>query len=714
MPPRNGAVQKPIIQFDGPTGDRLIQPDEVMARIVNMRPTEEGSLKSVQKPMAFPTVTPYDDESEVRGIFHCRIKDRDITIVVEDDNIVEIGPGVPSSRLELVSAAGGLLTADLLTNPNVVDYPPQFCATTTGVVIVPCGGRAYFYDGVTIAEFGFSQKPAAPVGVGPRSSDNKYTEINNYCGINDTGYAVDALVDRAAEMSPVFMRGRLGTIQTPGEVVTANADGTEEVKGYLMSGRYTCRMGWVDPWGNHSAWSEPSNDVVFERQPATGRDPNAELWLVADCARKQVAWDNLSNGPAHAIGKDLARTPDIVQTGDTTHYMLTSNAQPVINTFATIPDNITDLYPDNIPDAWLGTPIVEYDVMPVFRLCWMALGRLWIANWPGAEGAMRPSLPGRWGTLLKDDIYWPDPTGSEITGGCGVPGGMLVFTETSTYFVDSSLESHIVSSVFGCIAPSSIQMMADGSVMFLGRDGFYMCTPPTKENARGVSYAFEDYRERAKFFNSGKLKTATSCFNPSTGQYMCALAEGGSAVNDHIWVFDGQGWNERDGYSVTSMCVTSDRRKLILMTGTVDDTAGVYVIDRGLTDYMPATVETGWLGAMSSLFKSSIRNVAIWIRETGKTDKITVEVMRNWRSDVIQTSEKDRYISGGGAHFYDDTTTYATAVWRKARPFWMRLDIDTKAVETFKLRITADDGIELLGFQFEYQDRNDGAARHAG
>jgi hypothetical protein len=482
-----------------------------------------------------------------------------------------------------------------------------------------------------------------------------------------------------------------------------------------MSGRYTCRCGWIDQWGNHSAWSEPSNDVVFERQPSTGRvsDSNTEIWLVVDAVRKQVGWDNIPLGPAHCIGRDLARTSDIVQTGDTNHYALTLNAQAVVNSFATIPDNCSDFYPDNIPDAWLGTPVVEYDVMPRFRLCCMAMGRLWIANWEGQEGAMRPSLQGRWGTLPKDDIYWPDPTGANITGMAAVSGGMIVTTQTSTFLVrpssnGSRFRMSSVSTVWGCAAPSSMRAVGNGSVMWLGRDGFYMY------DGESVKYMFEDHRIRAKFFNTGRLQMATACFNPDTGQYMCALAMDGSVVNDVIWVFDGNSWNERNGYDVTGLCVTSDHRKLTMMSGSVDAALGVYVIDRGLTGYMPATIETSWIEAMNSISKTSIRNVSIWVRETGKGSAFTVEVMRNWRADVIQASERYRYSSGAGAHFYDDGTTYATAVWRKRRPFWQRLDIDTKAAETFKLRLTCDDGIELLGFTFEAQPRDDGAARLAG
>ena len=36
---------------------------------------------------------------------------------------------------------------------------------------------------------------------------------------------------------------------------------------------------------------------------------------------------------------------------------------------ATLPDNVSDFYPDNIPDAWLTRTITEVDPVPQFKLC---------------------------------------------------------------------------------------------------------------------------------------------------------------------------------------------------------------------------------------------------------------------------------------------------------------------------------------------------------
>ena len=130
----------------------------------------------------------------------------------------------------------------------------------------------------------------------------------------------------------------------------------------------------------------------------------------------QVAWTGVPTGPDHCVGRIIYRTKDLVNSGDIKFYELPLNAASVATGFATLPDNVTTVYPDNIPDSFLALPIQEFVPVPKFKLCQIAFGRLWIGNIEGSEGMIRPSMPGQWGTFKKNEELYPDPAGGEITG----------------------------------------------------------------------------------------------------------------------------------------------------------------------------------------------------------------------------------------------------------------------------------------------------------
>lgn len=707
---REGAGQSPIITFDGETGDRLIQPDEVMSRVVNMRSTSEGTLKSVHLPTPYIEPNSYSFTTPLRGVFHCRLRggERDVLLVADGNKIIEASGWSGTYSTIISTTLGSPLIEDIQIDPDIVSFPAQFCATTNGVIIVPQGGSAYFYDGYHCRKFGYETKPAAPVGVGPRSTDSKYAGGEDYSGTNDGGYAVDSLDGRPSAMGAPFGRGRVGTIQTPG-MVSVDTEDDAQVMGYLMSGRYRCKAQFIDMWGNLSPLSDESSDVVFERQPSTGLSDGSANWLHADAARKQIAWDGVPVGRLGTRGRILWRTRDITQTGDTKFYYLPIHSQNAINNFATLPDNVCQMYPDNIPDAWLGSEAEDFAPVPSFKLVCMAMGRVWIANFEGEEGAMMASLPALWGTFPKRK-YFPDPNGYGITGIHAIDGGMLVFTDSSTYAIRPSddgkdYKTSTVSSKIGCVAPSSIQTLDNGIVVWLGQDGFYAF------DGQSASYIFEPHRFSAGFFNKGLLKTAVSAY--FDGAYHCWLASHGSAVNDTCWMYDGVAWKERNDCVATGATTTRDHRKLGIICGAVGEDDGVFVVNRGFTDYSPASIETGWIGAMGSGDKKSVRTLSLWLRETGKTSKITVTAYKDFRADAVGTVLKERNQGVTGIpHFYDDGTTYEDAVWRKRKPYWTRLDFDLAAVDTFKLKISSTAGMELLGFQFDPAPRPGGSARN--
>lgn len=744
--PNQSTNQSNVITI-GETSSKLISPDAVLARVDNLVPTPEGGYAVpptlrpyLPKPTtggppdsgAAATISPLQ-YGPTKGVFHLRTKEgqRDIMLLHTGDQIWEFTGWSRSWRC-LVGPAGAnpALEAPLIPE-ELSDFPTQFVSTPTGVVIIPQGSRALFYDGEVIAPLGYDAPPAAPIGYGPESSSDSYNGLSMTCGVNDSGYCLDSLTGRTnSKMSYPFRRGRVGTVQTPASVSVSSPEDGSQVIGYLMPARYRAKAQFIDRWGNLSPLSGPSNDVVFERQPATGWAPGAPntcFWVNVDAVLKQIAWDSIPNGPGATVGKILYRTRDLVNSGTASYFELPLNSQAVVGAFATIPDNVTETYPDNVPDAWLGAEPVEVDPVPMFRLAAMAFGRLWVANAPaGQEGMLRASMIGRWGTMESGMVIYPDPNGAEITGLHAVNRGLLVMTERSVFLVSindagDDFQVQPLSFSAGCAAPASIKTIGNGVVVWLGRDGFYAYDGET------VASIFDAHRDAAIKFNPAALRRAVATFNVKTGQYMCWLAGSGSTHNDTAWVYDGIGWHTRSGFRVTGACSTEDHRRLVLVSGQVLTGSGllatwkngVFVLDHGEAG-STGTLETCWLRNTASDKRSSVRRIRLWLRERGESstasDRVQVEASIDYRAEVVSSGSVERYpeVADGYADppaFLNSGDVWGSAVWRRRRPYWANVDLDLASCEVFRLRITCPSRFEILGFVFEDVPRDSSGAR---
>jgi hypothetical protein len=721
---RANTIPNQLVTLTGETTSKLVAADDLAAVITNMKRNEEGGLESSASAITY--TNEFGLFGTIRGIFHARLKGgtRDVLLVHHGTALDEFAGWKFTKIRKLIDASGAQLDGQLPTE-NISGFPTQFATTTTGIVIIPQGGRAYFYDGDIIAPLGFSEVPAPPEGLGPASSDAEYTPSVANCGINDMGYSFDALYGRPSAMSRVWRFPRVGTIQTLGDTAGVTGESDQVLKGFLASGRWRGKTQLVDHWGNLSAVSNPSNEIQVDRQPATGfvaasgGSGAGSPFISPDAARKQFAWNNIARGPAHTAGRIMFRTPDM-NTGRITYHEMPGNAMATIGSFATIPDNITTTLPDNVPDGWLGAEPIECDPVPMAKLCCMAMGRLWLANSEDEPGMIRPSVPGLWGTYLKGDKYFPDPQGAEVTAIYPVDRGMIACTETSTYLVEPNADgngfrSSNLSASVGCVSPSTIRTLGNGVVVWLSRDGFYAY------DGQSVSYAFTGHELDAKEFVLGRLREANAYYDSRTGRYRCWLAAAGASTPSTCWEYDGVTWYKNIDVISRSCCATQDHRKLGLVGGIKIDGVNedIFVMDHNMVDVREGSVETVWIGAMSSSKKRSVRNVQLWLRETGKEPSITVEVFADWRSEVVSTHTIARYpevygtAATGNPSFYDNDEVIGTAVWRKRRPFWARLDIDVPACEAFKLKISfaEDERSEILGYQFDWTDRDDGAAR---
>jgi len=708
------------------------------------------------------------------GIFHCLLKrgERDVLLLHTGDELWEF-TGWDRQWRKLISDPAAYGTQGELPDRYVADFPTQFEATGNGVVIVPQDGRAYFYDGECIAPLGFTETPAPPLGRGPDSSEDNLDE-DNYTGINDVGYAhrsssrpsiiniagkkdVATHISRDADtsMSRGFGQCRIGTITTlpvsdPAKLEDNNA-------GWVENGEWRCAVQFVDKWGNLSPVSPPSNSVTIDQMPALRRvnhfihipKRDRTLWsqfsgaqiaqaaadggpayslgddrrttkpCAPEKARFQLLWGGIPTGPTHCVGRMLYRTKDIVNTGDSSLYTLTQDALSTSTGFATLPDNVVTMYPDNIPDTWLGAKAQKVVPVPRFRLARMALGRLWIGNFEDAPGTIRPSEPGYWGTFLSGLDITPDPQG-EVTGMWPVKDGMLVCTATSSFIVRASddgkgFRHSPLSATIGCAAPNSMSTLPDGTVLWLSYEGFY------SYDGTELTFASPQLRRTFKRATVNRLVQAVAVYDPRSREYRCWLSLDGNRRNATCFTFDKNGWRTRTDMMADSVCVTRDHRQYTLVGGRLvgdGGYGGVYLLDHaaspdiqalGLVKNRRALVETAWLEATDSDKAKTSYVVYLWLRETESTS-VAIDVLKNWREEVIETNTTKRYSEKDVPDFWA-TAKFGSGTWRDKRPFWTRAAIHVPSAESVKFRIRGTGAWEFVGLQVKMAPRYYGGAQ---
>jgi len=791
--------------------NKFILADTIASHIRNMVPTEEGTLRGIRGPCpyvpynpnlaaALPPnsgrpIFPMEGLLATKGLFHAVLPtyNRDVLLLEAHSTIWELQGWMHGWRPLVGQNPLSLLVVQSWLNDDAPRFPTQFEVTDTGIIIVPQGGRAYFYDGKCVAQLGYTEIPGPPTGHGPASTEDYVTYARLERGtfdiatttyypdryiygeeiplvdeafgnpievgfadplLNNDSYAHDSQQGFKTAMHRDFGYGRVGTVEpNPGDV---------GVNGIVLNCRYQAAIQWIDRWGNLSPLGGRSNEVYITEQPSfiySETTDSTEEDIVTevspgkiDLVLKQVAWSGIEAGPERTIGRILCRTKDLDHSGTSSLFMMRSYAAEGGANFATIPDNDTSFFPDNVPDSWLFIPVKEPIPIPEFKLSRAAFGRHFIANMTAEEGLVRWSMPGRWGTFLKDDYIFPDPTGAQVTGLWRCAQGLLVFTSGSTYlFTPNSsgdgFKSQTVSATVGCAAPNSLSTTETGLTIWLSYSGFYTYS------SAGINPISAPIERTLKTLNRSRLRQACAAIDAETGEYRCWVARYSSKENDLCFVYDGVGWRERDDIIVTGLCVTRDHRQYMLAAGRQfrngdlyqpplssgpEDGYGVYnpspveppdynvwVIDHENQAYIPirspALVETAWLTGLAGRERATALTVYFWLRETKKNTAsyppfdtegdLTVEVCRDWRETVIETVTTDLVPDDDLPPFYNDTLLGTDSLWIRRRPYWVRAFIYVPSCEVFKLRIYNTGDWEFLGLVFDEQPKRSGGAR---
>lgn len=691
---------------------KLLNPADIAERVENFEVTEEGTLRSIRGPTPFlPETTgfAYPSYGRMYGVFHALLQNgqRDITLVHTGEELWVFSGYKQVWEVLLTQGLG-------FSDDNRARFPTQFEATPTGIVIVPQGrgsSRAYFYDGEVILPLGYSQTPGTPSGLGPETPAGEENSRNaNTEGYSIRRYTMNRTEDTESQHGH-FGTGRIGTVMpAPGAVF----------QGWVMSGYWRAAVQWIDRWGNLSPISGRSGAISIDQRSSKPDSISSSVGAALETAhlsypietvQHQFLWTSIDRGPEGTIGRKLLRTKDLDNSGTVELFEVPGNAAGGTMAFSTIPDNVSEIWTDNAPDGWLLTTPVDVLPVPDFKLCCVAMGRLWIANTTGDPGILIPSLPGRWGTFERDSEMFPDASGAEITGLCRVGGGLLVFTETSTFFVTPSddgrfFKASTISDAIGCVAPSSIATLRSAGVVWLGRDGFYLF------DGQGVRLLSTDVKRQVRQINWSRALQSVAAFDDVRGEYRCWVPYEASDVNNRCFIFDGRGWRTRLDETFNAVCVTRDHRQLMLAAGKNIDSGGnsldgVWILDQENQTYIPATrsyeIETGWIGA-SSPMRKSVFTVKLWLRETDVEGTLTVDVFRDWRkksspdhSVVFNLdSPEDQPPSYGNTNLGTDG-----ADWVRRRPYWIRKDIAISSCEVYKLLIRTYREVEFLAIMID-------------
>lgn len=737
---------------------KVLSPDSLANKIQNMRETERSTLKSILGPAPYIPAygqVPQPTFEQTHGVFHGKLREGQKEVL-----LLTVHDGTTRLLLEFNGWSRSWQTAYTWRpdepQSEYPEFPTQFEQCSNGIVVISQHDalpRFYDDDG-HCAPLGYAKSPGPPSILGP--TENRPYEFGAPSQANtpnNSGFSHDAnIYDQwlgtssatNTQMHTAFGKGRVGTTYSDGTV--DGAAGSAKIAldngvapGILLSGAYTGATQWVDKYGNFSPLSPRSNTVVISQQSAASPDTVVSGAIQYDRAAlaqppanllKQLLWQNISlpeesSTEGKTVGRNLYRTRDSRNSeSQNTLFLLPSNSDGGVFASQTIPDTSSEIYVDNGPDGWLVAEAPDIVPMQRFRLCRQAFGRMFFANSPEDPGLLRFSLPGRWGTLLRDDFFYPDPSGGEITGLYPVAEGLLVFTESSVFLVtDTSQETGFavttISRQFGCVAPSSIATTENGRTIWLGKKAFYAYS------AGRVEYFSDTIREELKYINTSRERQAVGEVDVSSGEYRCWVPMYSSKTNNRCYLFDARapntGWRTRTDISASAVCVTKDHRSYMIAAGSVgtepaSTPESVYVLDREVPSTVYAlpqrsyTIETNWLLNESEYDAKTPITVYIWMIESSSQD-LSVEVYRDWRKTVIHTETVTLFYENDPPPFFGTATLDTGETIRRSRPYWCKAKVFVPGCEVFKLVLTSPEKIEFVGLSYDYVPHPAGGAR---
>jgi len=573
----------------------------------------------------------------------------------------------------------GLSTSE---NPT---YPDQYVVINNRIIWTNGVDRAQVisYDG-NITPLGFDKAASTPMISGPTQPN--FDEIPQYFP-NSMGYS---------------WKGRIGT---PGDSL-AGRDGS------VLNGHWYYHFQYEDIHGNLSQFSpesEPASIGTNQADPfKSSKDDGSGL---AEDSDKQVSQgveiDDLTRRflvRASGEAPDHTQAIHIFRTKDTLHN------EKVPRFVTRVPGSKQFVYDDDNADSDLGREWEETVNVPVFRVACAHQGRLIIGNVHGNPGIVRRSEPGFAGTFLTNDYIYPDSEGAEVTALTSHNGVLIAFTESAVYAIgDDFAIPQPLSRGVGCVAPQSIQAKKDGTLIWLGRDGFYgmKALGDIVRVSSPIDRAFTDE------VNHSRLHMASATIDTESGEYRCVLTPAGEVRNTLMFCFDGLYWRRQTlGVNIADMATTADWRRYTYAIGSDPretdveiknspnaDLARVFVLDRQTTDWFgpPRRIRyrSAWMiSAESGLVPTNVRTLYLGMLDAWNGEA-TVRLYKNgsWKpfktmNDLLLVGTDD------GSGVVNDVAASAivgTSRVHDPRLFWRQIPVDIQNANSWAFEI------ELIG-----------------
>jgi hypothetical protein len=679
-----------------PAGEAQVQysATSLAQTVQNFERTPENTLRSIIGPCPYE---PYRTgastlgASEPHGVFHAGlyagVAD---TLIFRAGSSLYRHDGTTRTYVELVSD---------LSDEARPAYPDQFCVINDKIIWTNGVDRARVirYDDL-VTPLGFDTLPGTPTTFGP--SLTTVEERNNHYP-NTCGYAWQ------------------GGIGTPGGML-------EGQSGSILAGAWYYYVKYEDIHGNLSAPSAASSAVVLQTMDAdpagAGQAPGTTNFLGAlfphgnhhigveiDDLTRQFAVEVGDDAPEHCVAMHLYRTSDTVNTTGEPRFL------------SRIPNNRAVIYADSQPDSILGPPMAGGVAVPVFRVMAAHQGRLVIGNMTGDPGLIRRSEPGFPGTFDEMEYVYPDSGGAEVTALTSHNGTLLAFTKSSVYSLQDFALPVPLSQGIGCVAPRSVVGMRDGTLVWLGRDGFYAWSQGSAVTL--ISAPID--RTIRNDINRGRMQMAVATFDAESGEYRCALAPAGTAFNTLVLCFDGQSWRRmRMGMHIADWCQTDDWRQYTIAAATEVSAAigmtrksktgtatNLYVMDHEVVSYTPprrvVRYRSGWLRSDTlAMTPTHIRVMYMGLIDS-YDGEMTIRFYKNgsWSEAVDTQTLKTLGVDNGSNVVADiaGSAVLGTAKAHDPRLCWRQIPVGLENVFTWAFEIEADSPtrIHLASFAFD-------------
>lgn len=667
---------------------KVYKPAAIARLLLNLYVTNEDTLAGVRGPCKYEHNSAFP-LGPIYGMAHCStLGGANDVLVIRAGSTLYRHAGWNRTWEAIPTGANSDVGNGSLNTDDRQPFPDAMMALNG--LIVWCNGidRPRLIDcrsayGSRLAYLGWDRIPSAPTGFGPSNSMDAASD--------------DDRPDTPPNWYGYSHNGRIGTI----------GDELQGQDGTLRAGCWFYAQQLVDDYGNVSPVSPLSNAVLVQTQ-GCGYDPPSGAGLTSAASyRRYNATDDLTR---QFLVKGIEQAPTsaayvrVARTRDTRHY------SSELHTLVTIPGRGPICFPDNLPDGLLAAmPEVEDVVtMPSFRVCWEYQGRLCCANTSASPGTLWITESGRLGTILRQNVVDPDPTGAEITGGFGALGANYVFTSRSMFVVSiepDGLRAEPVSRTVGCVAPKSIVGMPDGSVVWLGRDGFYRFDGTRPERISDSIYP------TIVRINLGRAGRAVAEYDARNGEYLCAVPLDSHYGNDRILAYDPdqKGWREQDhGIHYRAMAVTNDHRFYFLAAGGINNSHDVFVLDHESRTFTPPTKTYQFSSVElrvdpTGRRRGNIPTLYLGFVEAETPLQATLTWYRDGRHDNPVTQAVNLVDVDLGANQTWGTAVLGTTPFRTPKLFWRKADLGITDCSSFRfdLIITEPGHMTIVGIAFD-------------